>query len=143
MSFLLHKLTWWHLQMLFFCLHFFKIFKKQFKLSWLKLISIIKMIARKVLKKYLWRSYIQVKAKQKKKTRSRTAVDPQHLKVKEWGISLTKNYCITINIKIISSIHVFILKIQVLGSHELKKQSFLTRPTQKWLNQLSAFLHLY
>ena len=31
---------------------------------------------------------------------------------------LTKNYCITSNIKIIRSIHIFILKI--LGSHELK-----------------------
>ena len=32
---------------------------------------------------------------------------------------LTKNYCITSNIKIIRSIHIFILKI--LGSHELKR----------------------
>ena len=52
-------------------------------------------------------------------SRSTTAVDPHHLKVKEQDISLTKNYCITINIKIISSIHIFIFKIQVLGSHEL------------------------
>ena len=53
-------------------------------------------------------------------TRSTIAVDPQHLKVKEQDISLTKNYCITINIKIISSINIFNFKIQVLGSHELK-----------------------
>ena len=46
---------------------------------------------------------------------------PQHLKVKEYDISLTKNYCITIRIQKISSIHKLILKIQqVLGSHELE-----------------------
>ena len=51
-------------------------------------------------------------------TRSTTAVDPQHLKVEE-DISLTKNYCITISIQKISSIHKFILKMQqILGSHE-------------------------
>ena len=44
---------------------------------------------------------------------------PPHLKVKEPDISLTKNYCITINIKIISFFHIFTLKIQILGSHEL------------------------
>ena len=45
----------------------------------------------------------------------------------------------------ISSIHVFILKIQqILGSHELKRpMSFLTKPTQKSLSQLLAFLDLY
>ena len=53
-------------------------------------------------------------------TRSTTAADSQHLKVKEYNISLTKNYCITINIKIISFIHIFIFKIQVLGFHEVK-----------------------
>ena len=54
-------------------------------------------------------------------TRSTTAVDSQHLKVKEYDISLTKIYHITISIKISSSIHIFIHKIrQVLGSHELK-----------------------
>ena len=54
-------------------------------------------------------------------TRSTTAVDPQHLKVKEQDTSLTKNYGITINIKIISSIQIFIFKIQVFGSRKLKK----------------------
>ena len=39
------------------------------------------------------------------KTNSTTAVDPWHLKVKEQDISLTKYYCITINIQKISSIH--------------------------------------
>ena len=34
-----------------------------------------------------------------------TAVEPQHLKVKVKDISLTKNYCITISIQKISSIH--------------------------------------
>ena len=57
------------------------------------------------------------------KTRSTTAVDPWHLKVKEQDISLTKNY--TINIKRISSIHIFIFKIQVSGSHELKSDCHL------------------
>ena len=43
----------------------------------------------------------------------------QYLKVRE-HISLTKNYCITIGIKKISSIHKYILKKQqILGSHEL------------------------
>ena len=46
------------------------------------------------------------------KTKSTTAVDPQHLKVKEQDISLTRNYCIIVSIQIISSIHTFILKIQ-------------------------------
>ena len=51
-----------------------------------------------------------------RETRSTTAVDPQHLKVKE-DISLTKNDCITISIQKISSTHKFILKI--LGFREL------------------------
>ena len=55
------------------------------------------------------------------KTRNTTAVDPRHLKVKEYDISLTINYCTTSSIQKISSIHTFILKIQhILGSHELK-----------------------
>ena len=38
-------------------------------------------------------------------------------------ISLTKNYCITISIHKISSVHIFILKIQqILGFHDLKGQ---------------------
>ena len=59
-----------------------------------------------------------------------------HLKVKEQDISLIKNYCITINIKIISSIHIFIFKIQVLGSHELKSHCHLWQGTLKndWIN---------
>ena len=61
------------------------------------------------------------KWKKKDKTRSTTAVDPRHLKVKEYDINLTENYYITIRIQIISSIYKFILKIkQILGSHELK-----------------------
>ena len=75
-------------------------------------------------------------------TRSTTEVGPWHLKFREQDISLTKNYCITINIKIISFNHIFILKIQVLGSHK-QPLPFLTRPTEKRLNQLSAFLYLY
>ena len=63
-------------------------------------------------------------------------MDPQHLKDKEQDISITKNYCITINIKIISSIHIFILKIQVLGSHELKSHCHFWQGTLKndWIN---------
>ena len=71
-----------------------------------------------------------------KSTRSTTPVDSWHLKVKEYDTSLTKNYCITINIKIISSIHIFIFKIQVLGSHELKSHCHLWQGTLKndWIN---------
>ena len=47
-------------------------------------------------------------------TRSTTAVDPRHLKVKEKDISPTQNYCITVSIQIISSIYILILKIQHL-----------------------------
>ena len=55
------------------------------------------------------------------RTRSTTAVGHRHLKVKDKDISQTKNYCITNSIQKISSIHIFILKIQqILESHELK-----------------------
>ena len=53
------------------------------------------------------------------KAKSKTMVDPQHLKVEE-DISLTKNYCITISIQKIRSIHKFILNMQqILEPHEL------------------------
>ena len=53
-----------------------------------------------------------------KLVRDTTADYPQHLQVEE-DISLTKN-CITISIQKISSIHIFILKMQqILGSPEL------------------------
>ena len=58
---------------------------------------------------------------------------PQHLKVKEQDISLTKNYCITVNIKTISSVHIFIFKIQVLGSHELKESHHMTGHIHFWI----------
>ena len=79
-------------------------------------------------------SWLMIHFKNKKK--NTTAVGPQHLKVKEQDNSLTKNYCITINIKIISSIHIFIFKIQVLGSHELKSHCHLWQGTLKndWIN---------
>ena len=38
-------------------------------------------------------------SKKIKKTRSTTSLDPQHLKVKESDISLTKNYCTIISIQ--------------------------------------------
>ena len=49
---------------------------------------------------------------------SKTAVN-WHLKVKdiEYNVGLTKNYCITVSMQKISSIHELIQ--QVLGSHEL------------------------
>ena len=51
-------------------------------------------------------------------TRSTTAADSWHLKVKE-DISLTKNHCITISIQKTSSIHKLIFKMQqILASHE-------------------------
>ena len=52
---------------------------------------------------------------------STTAVE-QHLKVKdiEYDIGITKNYCMTVSMQKISSIHKLILKIQqILGPHEL------------------------
>ena len=77
---------------------------------------------------------------EKRKTRSTTAGDPRHLKVKKQHISLTKNYCITISIKIISSIHIFIFKIQVLGSHELKSHCHFWQglPKNDWINFQSS-----
>ena len=49
---------------------------------------------------------------------STTAVE-WHLKVKHIGcnVCLTKNYCITVNMQKVSSIHTLIQ--QILGSHEL------------------------
>ena len=47
---------------------------------------------------------------------SKTAVN-WHLKVKDINVVLTKNYCITVSMQKISSIHKLIQ--QVLGSHEL------------------------
>ena len=62
---------------------------------------------------------------------STTAVD-WHLKVKdiEYNVGPIKNYCITINMQKISSIHKLILKIQqILGSHELNGHAhFLPHP---------------
>ena len=51
-----------------------------------------------------------------------TAAVDWDIKVKdiEYNAGLTKNYCITVSIQKISSIHKLILKIQqILGSHEL------------------------
>ena len=66
-----------------------------------------------------------------------TAMDFQHLKVKEKDICLTKNYCTTIGIQKINSFHKFIFKIQqILGSHELKSHGhFWPCPSTKhWTN---------
>ena len=75
--------------------------------------------------------------------KSTFAVGPQHLKVKEQDTSLTKNYCITINIKTISSIHIFIFKIQVSGSHELKTTAIFDKAHPKTIKppfSLPAFV---
>ena len=80
-----------------------------------------------------------------RKTRSTTAVENQHLKIKEWDISLTKIITSLLAFRKISSIHKIILKMQqILGSQELKRLwPFLTMSTQKSLNQPFAFLNLY
>ena len=70
-------------------------------------------------------SYFSIKSKQKGQPHWTT----QHLKVKEKDISLTKNYCITVSIKKISSVHRFILKIMISWP-----RPFLTKPIQKSLN---------
>ena len=57
---------------------------------------------------------------------STTAMEPHHLKVKDtkWEISLTKYYCISINMQKISPILKFFGKIQqILRSHELKSRT--------------------
>ena len=77
---------------------------------------------------------------------STTAVD-WHLKLKdiEYEVGLTKNYCITVSMQKISSVHTIILKIQqILGSHGLNKWPcpFLTTPVQKSVKYLLAFLNL-
>ena len=66
-----------------------------------------------------------------------TAMDFQHLKVKEKDICLTKNYCTTIGIQKINSFHKFIFKIQqILGSHELKGHGHFwpCQSTKHWTN---------
>ena len=56
-----------------------------------------------------------------------------------------QNYCITISMQKIRSIHKLILKIQqILSSNELKSKGFFfTKPTQKSLNQLLPFTNFY
>ena len=75
-----------------------------------------------------------------KLVRDTTADYPQHLQVEE-DISLTKN-CITISIQKISSIHIFILKMQqILGSPELTGHNHFGPhpPKNNWINfQLSS-----
>ena len=61
-----------------------------------------------------------------------TTVADWHLKVKdiEYDDGLTKNYCITVSMQKVSSIHTLIQ--QILGSHELNSHAqFLTTPSQK------------
>ena len=54
---------------------------------------------------------------------SKTAIK-WHLKVKniEYNVGLTKNYCITVSMQKISSIHKLIQ--QILGSHELNSHAY-------------------
>ena len=63
---------------------------------------------------------------------STTAID-WHLKVRYEHVGLTKNYCITVSIQKISSIHILIFKMhQIFESHELNGHAhFLTTLTQK------------
>ena len=77
--------------------------------------------------------------KYQKELKEKQAFDHQHLKVKDIGhdISLIKNYCITISMPKIISIHKFNLKIQeILGSHELKCHAYakIIEPTFIFLN---------
>ena len=67
---------------------------------------------------------------------SKTAVN-WHLKVKdiEYNVGLTKNYCITVSMQKISSIHKLIQ--QILGSHELNGH------IQKSLKLVLVFLNLH
>ena len=51
-------------------------------------------------------------------------------------ISLKKNYCIAVNIKIISSIHIFLKYSRCLGL-----TAIFDKAHQKWLNQILAFLN--
>ena len=78
-------------------------------------------------------------------TKSKTALDPLDLKIRQQDISLIKNYCITVSIGRISSIHEFILKMQqILGSHELQDHcNSWPCPPLKSFNQLLAFFNLY
>ena len=71
-----------------------------------------------------------------------TAVD-WHLKVKdiEEDVLLTKNYCITVSLQNISSIHIHSTDFWVLWTKWLCP--FLTTPTQKLVKQLLAFLNLH
>ena len=66
------------------------------------------------------------------KARSLTEVDSLHLKVKE-NICLTKNYCITISIQNISSIHKLILKIRAdFRVSWTKRPHFRPRPPKNF-----------
>ena len=64
-------------------------------------------------------------------------MDPLHLNVKEKCHLNTKNYCITISIQKISSIHIFTFKVQqLLGSHELKSHGHFSihQPKNNWID---------
>ena len=71
---------------------------------------------------------------------SKTAIN-WHLKVKniEYNVGLTNNYCITVSMKKVSSIHKFIQ--EILGSHELNDYTqFWPRPPKKhWNNFLLSW----
>ena len=71
---------------------------------------------------------------------SKTAIN-WHLKVKniEYNVGLTNNYCITVSMKKVSSIHKYI---QILGSHELNDYTqFWTGPPKKhWNNFLLSWI---
>ena len=72
---------------------------------------------------------------------SKTAVN-WHLKVKdiEYNVGLTKNYCITVSMQKISSIHKLIL--QILGSQELNDHAHFWPgpPKNHWNNFLLSWI---
>ena len=65
-----------------------------------------------------------------------------HLKVKniEYNVGLTNNYCITVSMKKVSSIHKFIQ--EILGSHELNNYTQLRPgpPKKHWNNFLLSWI---
>ena len=74
--------------------------------------------------------------------KSTTTVD-SHLKIKnkEYNVGLTKNYCITVSMQKICTIHKLILNIQqVLGYHELNDHThFWSQPPKNHWNNFYLF----
>ena len=73
---------------------------------------------------------------QVKKNKKLNCSGPSAFKSQRVGYQTNQKLCITINFKIISYIHIFILRIQVLGSQELKSHChFWQGPVKSdWIN---------